>query len=346
MKIDIFNHLFPKRFFDEYINVPSGPKDIGKRVREAATIVDLDARFRVMDEFGEYCQVLSLPLPPLESLAGPEQSPVLARMVNDGFAELCQRYPERFPSFVASLPMNNLDAALKEAERAVTQLGARGVQVFTNVKGKPLDAGDILPLFEELARREVFIWMHPTRGAEMTDYITEDKSKYEIWWTFGWPYETSAAMARLVFSGIFDRHPNLRVITHHLGGMVPYFEGRVGYGWDQLGKRTSDEDYTVILKNLKKRPLDYFKMFYADTAVFGGFPATQCGLAFFGIDRVLFASDVPFEPSPGLYIRETIRCIESLDLSEEQKDQIYRGNAERLLRMSVGQPQSVSSRLL
>ena len=337
MKIDIFNHLFPRRFFDEYINVPTGPKDIGKRVREAATIVDLDARFRVMDEFGEYCQVLSLPLPPLESLAGPEQSPVLARMVNDGFAELCQHYPERFPSFVASLPMNNIDAALREAERAVTQLGARGVQVFTNVKGKPLDTGDILPLFEELARREVFIWMHPTRGAEMTDYITEDKSKYEIWWTFGWPYETSAAMARLVFSGIFDRHPNLRIITHHLGGMVPYFEGRVGYGWDQLGKRTSDVDYTVILKNLKKRPLDYFKMFYADTAVFGGFPATQCGLAFFGIDRVLFASDVPFEPSPGLYIRETIRCIESLDLSKEQKYQIYRGNAERLLGMSVGQ---------
>jgi uncharacterized protein len=334
MKIDIFNHLFPKRFFDEYINSPSGPKDIGKRVREAATIVDLDARFRVMDEFGEYCQVLSLPLPPLESLAGPDQSPVLARMVNDGFAELCQRYPERFPSFIASLPMNNLEESLKEAERSVTQLGARGVQVFTNVKGKPLDDDDVLPLFEELARRDTVIWMHPSRGAEMTDYLSEGKSKYEIWWTFGWPYETSAAMARLVFSGIFDRQPDLKVITHHMGGMVPYFEGRVGYGWDQLGKRTSDTDYTVLLKTLKKRPLDYFKMFYADTALFGGFPATQCGLAFFGLDRVLFASDVPFEPSPGLYIRETIRCIEGLGLKPEQKDQIYRGNAERLLKMS------------
>ncbi len=334
MKIDIFNHLFPKRFFDEYINTPSGPKDIGKRVREAATIVDLDARFRVMDEFGEYCQVLSLPLPPLEWLAGPDQSPVLARIVNDGFAELCRRYPERFPSFIASLPMNNLEESLKEAERAVTQLGARGVQVYTNVKGKPLDASDVLPLFEELARRGTIIWMHPSRGAEMTDYLSEDKSKYEIWWTFGWPYETSAAMARLVFSGIFDRQPDLKIITHHMGGMVPYFEGRVGYGWDQLGKRTSDTDYTVVLKTLKKRPLDYFKMFYADTALFGGFPATQCGLAFFGLDRVLFASDVPFEPSPGLYIRETIRCIEGLGLNAQQKDQIYRGNAERLLKIS------------
>ena len=334
MKIDIFNHLFPKRFFDEYINAPSGPNDIGKRVRECANIVDLDERFRVMDEFGEYCQVLSLPLPPLEALAGPDKSPELARMVNDGFADLCRKHPARFPSFIASLPMNNLEESLKEADRAVRQLGARGVQVYTNVKGKPLDAGDVLPLFEELARRSTVIWMHPARGAEMTDYLTEPKSKYEIWWTFGWPYETSAAMARLVFSGIFDRQPDLKIITHHMGGMVPYFEGRVGYGWDQLGKRTSDADYTILLKKLKKRPLDYFRMFYADTALFGGFPATQCGLAIFGLDRVLFASDVPFEPAPGLYIRETIRCIESLGLKPEEKDQIYRGNAERLLNLS------------
>jgi predicted TIM-barrel fold metal-dependent hydrolase len=177
--------------------------------------------------------------------------------------------------------------------------------------------------------------MHPSRGANFPDYLSEDKSNYEIWWTFGWPYETSAAMARLVFSGIFDRHPGLKIITHHMGGMIPYFEGRVGYGWDQLGKRTSDVDYGVLLKTLKKRPVDYFKMFYADTALFGGLPATQCGLAFFGIDRVLFASDVPFEPSPGLYIRETIRCVESLGLNAAQKDQIYRGNADRLLNLSA-----------
>jgi predicted TIM-barrel fold metal-dependent hydrolase len=231
--------------------------------------------------------------------------------------------------------MNNPEAALQEADRAVRQLGARGVQVFTNVAGKPLDDEDVLPIFEELGRRDTVVWMHPSRGANVTDYITEDKSKFEIWWTFGWPYETSAAMARLVFSGIFDRQPDLKIITHHMGGMVPYFEGRVGYGWDQLGKRTSDVDYSVVLQSLKKRPLDYFKMFYADTALFGGAAATQCGLTFFGLDRVLFASDVPFEPAPGLYIRETIRCVESLPISAADKDQIYRGNAERLLGMPV-----------
>src|SRR5580658_2728632 len=82
MKIDVFNHLFPRRFYDQYIDCPGGPKDIGKRVRSMPTIVDLDARFRVMDEFGEYCQIISLPAPPIEILAGPDMSPMLAREAN------------------------------------------------------------------------------------------------------------------------------------------------------------------------------------------------------------------------------------------------------------------------
>jgi len=114
--------------------------------------------------------------------------------------------------------------------------------------------------------------------------------------------------------------------------MIPYFEGRVGYGWDQLGTRTSDVDYTVLLKSMKKRPVDYFKQFYADTALFGAAPATRCGYEFFGAERVVFASDMPFEPSPGLYARETIRCVEALGLADAEKTKIYRGNAEKLLK--------------
>jgi aminocarboxymuconate-semialdehyde decarboxylase len=139
-------------------------------------------------------------------------------------------------------------------------------------------------------------------------------------------------MARMVFSGLLDRNPGIRILTHHLGGMIPYFEGRVGHGWDQLGTRTSDQDYVSLLKSMKKRPVDYFRMFYADTALFGADGATECGLKFFGVDKVLFASDVPFEPSPGLYIRETIRILDSMDLSKEHREQIYRGNAERFLK--------------
>ena len=201
-------------------------------------------------------------------------------------AELVTRYPELFPGFVAALPMNNPAAAEKEVERAITQLGALGVQLYSNAAGKPLDSREFLPLFDELARLDRAVWLHPTRTANFSDYVTEEKSKYEIWWTFGWPYETSVAMARLVFSGLFDRHPGLKIIVHHMGAMIPYFEGRVGHGWDQLGLRTSDEDYGALLRSMKKRPLDYFKMFHADTALFGARAATQCGLAFFGVDQV------------------------------------------------------------
>jgi len=332
MKIDIFNHIFPKKFFDKYINQGSGGKDIGKRVQNIQTIVDVDSRLRILDEFGDYVQVLTLPLPPLEILAGPDKSPQLAVEGNDGLAEMVQNY-DRFLGFAASLPMNNPDAALREMERSLDQLGAFGVQVYSNAAGKPLDAPEFLPIFEEAVRRDVPIWIHPARGADFPDYQSETKSLYEIWWTFGWPYETSVAMSRLVFAGYFDKFPTLKIITHHMGGMIPYFEGRVGYGWDQLGKRTSDADYVSLLKSMKKRPVEYFKNFYADTALFGAAPATKCGYDFFGVDNIVYASDMPFEPAPGLYARETIKCVEALDLTKEQKDKIYTGNAEKLLKL-------------
>ena len=333
MKIDIFNHLFPERFFNEFINVGSSFKDMGKRAQNVYAIASLDERFRVMDEFGDYCQVLSLPSPPIEAYAGPDKSPHVARVANDGLAELVAKYPKRFIAFAAALPMNNPAEAEREFDRAITQLGAKGVQLFTNAAGKPLDAPEFLPIFEEAARRNVVIWLHPARGANFPDYLAEEKSKYEIWWTFGWPYETSAALSRLVFSGLMDRLPHLKIVTHHMGGMIPYFEGRVGYGWDQIGSRTSDEDYRALLKSLRKRPVDYFRSFYADTALFGAAAGTRCGVDFFGIDQVVFSSDTPFEPEPGLYIRETIRVIDNLGLSADKKDRIYRRNAERLLNL-------------
>ncbi len=335
LKIDLFNHFFPKRFWEEFLRSSYGLKDMGKRVANIPTIFDLDARFRSMDEFGEYTQLLSLGSPPIEIFFGPEDAPRMARIGNDGMAELVAKYPERFIGFISSLPMSDPSEAVKELNRSVTQLGAKGVQLYTNVMGKPLDLPEFQPVFEEAVKLDVPIWIHPARGASFSDYATEQKSKYEIWWTFGWPYETSAAMARLVFSGLFDRFPDLKIITHHMGGMIPYFEGRVGYGWDKLGSRTTDENYEALLASMKKRPIDYFRLFLADTALFGGRAATVCGLDFFGINNVVFASDTPFEPTPGLYIRETIKVIESLDLTAAQKDQIYRGNAAKLLKLKT-----------
>jgi predicted TIM-barrel fold metal-dependent hydrolase len=336
MKLDIFNHIFPRKFYDRMLAVLPDGRDMNKRVRAIPSIVDLDARFRIMDAFPDYAQVICLPQPPVESLGPPALAGELARIGNDGMAELVAKYPERFPAFIAALPMNDPDGLLREAERAITKLGAVGVQVFSNVNGAPLTAPATMPLFDLMAKLDLPTWLHPARGADRPDYTTEKKSHYEIWWTLGWPYETSVAMAHMVFSGLFDKHPNLKIITHHLGAMIPFFEGRVGPGWDQLGTRTSDEDYFALLKKLKRRPLDYFHLFYADTAVFGSQPATECGLKFFGADRVLFASDAPFDPEKGsAYIRWTIEIIDRLDITPAERQAIYEGNARRLLKLPV-----------
>lgn len=331
-KIDIFNHIWPARFYEKLRDVTGRMTDITRRSEAIPMMTDLDERFRIMDRFDDYSQILSLASPPLEVIASPDQQLLLSQVGTDDMAELCGKYPQRFPGYIASIPMGNPDAVLAETRRAMEQMGACGVQVFSNVKGKPLDHPDFRSVFDYMAEIDKPIWIHPARGASFPDYQTEDRSQYEIWWTFGWPYDTSVAMARLVFSKLFDRHPNIKIITHHGGGMIPFFEGRVGPGWDQLGARTSSMDYTVLLKELKKRPLDYFKLFYADTAVFGSKAATLCSLSFFGADKVVFASDAPFDPEKGpMYIRETIKIIDELDISEEDRAKIYHKNAEKLL---------------
>ncbi|WP_331376846.1 amidohydrolase family protein [Sinorhizobium chiapasense] len=333
--IDAFNHFFPKALWQRIQELDGAGKDIGRRMQGIPCVHDLEARFRVMDEFRDYTQILSLGMPPLEAMGGPGLATEFAKIGNDGLAELVEKHPERFAGFVAALPMNAPEAAVREAERAFTELGANGLQIHTNVNGAPLDEERFFPIFEAAARHGKPVLLHPSRTSSMPDYATEDKSKYEIWWTFGWPYETSAAMARLVFSGFMDRLPGLKVLAHHMGAMVPYFEGRVGPGWDQLGKRTSDEDLSLVLKRLKRRPLDYFKDFYADTAVFGSRAATLCGLEFYGSDRILFASDSPFDPEKGPgYIRDTLKILNTLDLPREDLEKICFRNAEALFGLS------------
>ena len=332
LKIDDFNHIFPKVFFDRLQEVTVNKGAI-KRWLHIPFLHDLEVRFRMLEEFGdEYRQVLSLSAPPIESINPDRQITIdLARLANDSMAELVRRYADRFPGFLASLPLNHADESVAELERAVTQLGALGVQIFSNVNGLPLDDPRFLPLFEAADRLRCPVFLHPARGANRADYPDEQKSKYEIWWTFGWPYETSVAMQRLVFSRLFDRLPNIRIVAHHLGAMIPYFEGRVGYGLDQFGSRTADEDYEGLRRSMPRRPIDYFRMFWADTAVFGSRAATACGLSFFGADQVMFASDAPFDPEGGtLYIRETIRILDTLEISDADRAKIYCGNAERL----------------
>lgn len=335
MKIDVFNHLFPKNYFDKMAELVPQFANMVRRLSEVPALVDLEARFRIMDEFDDYVQVPSLAgSPPLEVLVGPERTPELTKMANDGMADLVEKHRERFPGFIASLPMNNPDAAIEEVDRAIKELKAVGVQMFTNVDGRPLDLPEYRPLFEKMAGYDLPIWLHPARGANFADYRSEKESKYEIWWTWGWPYETSVAMTRIVFARYFDMFPGLKIITHHMGGMIPFFGGRICPGYDQLTSRTIDQEYIASLRDLKKRPIEYFKMFFADTALMGSIEGTKCGLEFFGVDQILLGTDSPYDPEKGAgYIRDTIRVIDSLNLTGTEKQKIYEGNARRLLKL-------------
>jgi aminocarboxymuconate-semialdehyde decarboxylase len=329
--IDFYCHIYPERFFEQMNKTAPKLGNIAARLRSVRKIYDLDERFREMDQFGDYKQVVSLPNPPIEDFATGGQGLMLARVANDAMAELCQKHPDRFAGFVAALSLTDVMGSVEEAKRAINDLGAAGVQIFSPLAGRPLDEPAFEPLFAAMAKMDRPIWLHPARTAAMPDYASEQKSRFEMWWCFGWPYDTSVAMARLVFSGIFDRYPNLHIVTHHLGGMIPYYDGRVGPGLQVLGARTSDEDYSRILPGLKRPHMDYFHDFYADTAMFGGgIGAIKCGLDFFGTDKVVFATDTPLGP-----IKPAIDVLRQLEISDADKRKIFTGNAEKLLKKKL-----------
>jgi len=289
----------------------------------------------MMDEFDGLQQVLSLANPPIELLGPPSLTPELAKIANDGLAELCRRHPDRFPAFIASMPMNNVEACVREADRTIRDLGAKGIQVFTNVLGKPLSGPEFRPLFQAMAKHDLPVWIHPIRGPQFADYATEKCSENEIWFTFGWPYETTACVTRLIFSGIYDELPGLKIITHHMGGMVPFYAGKIDLGFDQIFHGKTAENPVAKKAGLKKRPVEYYKMLYGDTALNGSAPATRCGHAFFGTGHCLFATDAPFDAEKGrMLIRETINAVNALEISLPEKERIFAGNARSLLKLN------------
>lgn len=336
MKIDAFCHILPRPYLDRLEALVATDQFRGVRQRSTAVpaMVDLGVRFGQLEEFGDdYMQVLSIPAPPLEDLGTPEISRQLARIGNEALAALVRDHPQRFAGFVACMPMNDVDATVAEIDYACEELGALGIQIYTHVNGHPLDDPRFEPIWTRMAELEKTIWVHPSRSSSWADYPTEERSKYELWWVFGWEYDTAIFMGRMVMSGVLERHPDLKFLIHHGGSMVPHFAGRIGPGLDQLGARTPpDQREDIETYPLSKRPIDYFKQFYVDTALFGTAHAIRCSLEFFGVDHVLFASDSPFDPERGPgYIRATIANLESLELTDDERRAIYEGNARRVL---------------
>ena len=328
MKLDVFNHIHPASFIERLASYV--PDYLIKGMLGMTTMHDVDARLKHLEPFEDYCQILSAANPAIDDWAGPDETPALARLLNDGLAAISAAHPDRFPGYIASLPMNNPDAALVEIDRSVRDGGASGIQIYSNVAGKPLDRPEFEPIFARMAELGRPIWLHPIRGPHHADYASEEQSEFDIWWGLGWAYETSAAMARLVFSGLFERHPDLKVVAHHWGGYIPHADGRMEPHW-QNGIAISAA--AGPLWEGKSRSLrDSFKMFYGDTVMFGGRPASQCGLDFFGAGHSVFATDYPFDPEQGAFlIRETIKVIDSLDCSDEDRRIMYEVNPKLML---------------
>ena len=331
MKIDIFPHILPVKFM-EALHKEKGLGHFRHLHKVIPTLSDLDYRFRIMDQFEGLMQVLNIAAPPLENIKDQQKAKDLARLANDEMAELVLKYRDRFAAALACIPMNNMDIALEELDRAINDLNFKGVQIFTPILDKPLDLPEFFPIYEKMCQFNLPILLHPQRETDYPDYRTEEASKYTLSSSLGWPYETTTAMVRLVLSGVMERYPELKIITHHCGGMVPYMVNRIT-GFVEAGEIFGSRKGPG---NLRKPMADYLKMFYADTAIYGYTPGLMCGYALFGAQHLLFGTDMPFDSQFGLrYTRETIESIERMVISDTEKKMIFEDNARRLFRLTI-----------
>jgi len=333
-KIDAYSHISPPKYTEAIRK--AYPGFYNQILGHVPPLFDMDERFRVMDKFGQILQVLTVgPVPPLEAFADAKKSVELAKLANDEMAELVLKHKDRFLAAIALLPMNNIEAAIKETDRAIKELGFKGIYLHSNINGKPLDSPEFQPLFQKMAEYDLPIYVHPWRSNDFADYLSEKESKYAIASTFGWPYETTVMMTRLVFSGILEKYPHLKVITHHCGGMVPYYEQRIVQHYGQTDIKY--HDYDEMMKGLTKPPIEYYRMFYNDTAIHGNTPALMLAYHFCGADHIVFGADMPLgDPNFGVRsYQQTINAIEAMDITDAEKKMIFVDNPLKLLRMTV-----------
>jgi len=310
LKIDVFAHILPERYLAA-LREKIGPEAEFREAQNRA-VTDIEMRRRLMSRYPDVLQVLTVSLPPLETLVSPEDAVELARIANDELAELVDSYPDKFAGAVACLPLNDIEAALTEADRTISQLGFKGVQIFSNIDGEPLDSPKFKPLYAKMAYYDCPLWIHPW---------VDRKQPRET--QFALDEETGAAMSRLVSSGVFLDHPDIKFITHHCGGITPLFDGRI------------ERMHPIIYSEGRRiHVLEHLRKFYGDTACSGSTAALMCGYNLFGAERILFATDAPLGPPYGL-TWETIKSVERMSIPDIEKEKIFERNAIELLRIAL-----------
>ncbi|MFB6311805.1 MAG: amidohydrolase family protein [Salinirussus sp.] len=310
-RIDAFTHWLPESAYRSIIDRrPAGELSGIERPEQ---FWQVEPRLTVMDDYGVDAQVLTFTQHDWAALNPATALPIL-ELAHDELRRLADKYPARFLP-VATLP-HLTEPYLQEFERVIDELEFGGVQLFTTYDGRPLDDPAFEPFFAMAAERNIALWLHP-RGQLWYDWTGE----YAAEKTFLWPFETTLAISRLVFGGIFERHPNLDVVTHHAGGTIPFLANRIAAYY---GK----EDRTDWV-DLSRSVVSYFSSCHADTMTNGNVPALDLAHDFFDDGRLVFGSDYPFGPDRGrYYVRETIQAVE--DMRTDTGD-VFGANVQTLL---------------
>lgn len=322
-RIDVHAHYYPETYFRDVVQGARGSRAILQDTSGRGMIfgltdprIDPEARLADMDRLGIKAQVLSLANPNVY-FEEEGESRDLARTTNNALSELSQNFPGRF-YFLASLPFGSPRDALHELERVSRLPGFVGVYMGTNILGEKIDHQKFWPFFAEMERLDRPIFLHPIRpegGERLREFALEV--------LIGFPFETTLAASRLIFSGALDRYPRLRVILAHFGGYLPYAVARLRYGFT---------DYDECRVRISRSPETYFDRFYADTAMAFDAPSLRCAIEALGKKRILLGTDFPFGYTTR-GVETTLETLAGLGLSPEDLAGILSGNLRALLRL-------------
>lgn len=324
MKFDLHTHFYTEEFFKTIRDLPSefsfGTSSSGQTIityRGARffgvtpAMTDVSKRIEDMDRVGIDVEVVSLSTPNV-FFTGAELQPAVARMMNDSYAELIARHPKRFKGF-ASIPMDAPDAALDELHRAIDTLKLNGVVLLSNIGGKPLTSSEYRSFFEEANRLKLCIFLHPMIPAQ-SDAFRE----YVLGPIIGFPFDTSLAVARMCYDGMFEELPDIRWIIGHLGGAIPYLMERMDNGF---------RDFADCRVKIDKLPSVYLKRLYYDTVSFSPYTLKMVR-DMVGAEHMVMGSDYPHLLGS---IDRAVTSIEALDITEGDKSAIFHRTALSIL---------------
>lgn len=286
-------------------------KSVDDRFTDPAT------RIRDMETMGVDVQAIALAPPQYFYWLDAEVAPKVAAMQNDAIAEIAAGEPDRFRG-IGTLPLAHPGAAVAEAERLQAELGLRGVEIGTDVVGNDLDDPALEDVWEALAALGIVVILHPagfTEGRRLTDYYLVN--------VIGLPLSSTLAVTRLILSGVFERHPGLRMVVVHGGGYLPFYSARTDHAFRHRPE---------MRKHIDRLPSEYLRNLWFDSTVFD--PALLERLVReYGADRVLMGTDYPFDMGQG----NPVDFVESAQLTETERDMILGGNANRLFGFGIGE---------